>query len=119
MQPLMLVGIGAAVGVLSGLIGVGGGVVLVPVFVYLLGMSQHQAQGTSLAILIPPIGILAAWTYYRQGHVDLRVAALICLGFVFGGLFGAKIATALPSAVLKRIFGVSLMAIGLKMALGR
>jgi uncharacterized protein len=78
-------------------------------------MSQHQAQGTTLAMLIPPIGLLAAWTYYRAGYVDVPAAAYICLGFVVGGLIGAKVATNLPSPVLQKIFGIALLLISLKM----
>lgn len=107
--------LGLIAGVLSGLIGVGGGVIIVPALVFLFGFSQHRAQGTTLASLVPPIGILAAWTYYKQGYVDLRVAALICLGFFFGGLLGAKIATGLSNVVLERIFGIALLLIALKM----
>lgn len=107
--------LGLVAGVLSGLIGIGGGVIIVPVLLFLFGLSQHQAQGTTLALLVPPIGILAAWTYYKQGYVDLHIAAFICIGFLFGGLLGAKIATSLPNVVLERIFGIALLMIALKM----
>ncbi|MEW6233503.1 MAG: TSUP family transporter [Chloroflexota bacterium] len=115
--PFLLLGLLA--GTLSGLIGIGGGVIIVPALVFLFGLSQHQAQGTTLALLIPPIGILAAWTYYRQGYVDLRIAAFVCLGFFFGGLLGARIATSLSNIVLERIFGVALLLIALKMIFAR
>jgi len=107
--------LGLSAGIFSGLIGIGGGVLIVPALVFLFKFSQHQAQGTTLALLVPPIGILAAWTYYRQGYVDLKAAAFICLGFFLGGLLGAKIATSLPNMVLKKIFGVALLLITLKM----
>lgn len=87
----------------------------VPTLVLFFGMSQHLAQGTTLALLVPPIGILAAWQYYREGYVDLHVAGLICLGFVIGGLAGAKMATSLSNTVLERIFGAALLLISLKM----
>jgi uncharacterized membrane protein YfcA len=74
-----------------------------------------MAQGTTLALLVPPIGILAAWTYYRQGYVDLHIAGFICVGFFIGGLVGAKIATSLSNIVLERIFGAALLLISLKM----
>ncbi len=109
----ILLGLGA--GILSGLIGIGGGIVLVPALVFIFGLSQQEAQGTTLAVLIPPIGILGAWTYYKAGFVDFRIAGLICLGFIFGSLFGAKIATDLPTAALEKIFGVVLLLISLKM----
>ncbi|BAY23983.1 hypothetical protein NIES2100_37760 [Calothrix sp. NIES-2100] len=73
------------------------------------GFSQHQAQGTTLALLVPPIDILAAWTYYKQGYVDIKIATLLCIGFVLGGWFGAKIGTELSNVILARIFGVLLL----------
>jgi uncharacterized membrane protein YfcA len=90
--------LGLVAGVMSGLIGIGGGIVIVPVLVFLFGFSQHLAQGTTLAMMVPPIGILAAWMYFKEGYVDLSVAAVLCVGFFFGGWFGAKVATGLSSA---------------------
>ncbi|MGD0917254.1 MAG: sulfite exporter TauE/SafE family protein [Thermodesulfobacteriota bacterium] len=107
--------LGLVAGIMSGLIGIGGGTIIVPALVFLFGLSQHKAQGTTLALLIPPIGFLAAWTYYKQGYVDLRIAILICIGFFVGGLFGAKIATRLSNVVLERVFGIALLLISLKM----
>jgi len=107
--------LGLIAGTFSGLIGIGGGTIIVPALIFLFGMSQHLAQGTTLALLVPPIGFLAAWTYYKQGYVDLRIAALICVGFFFGGLLGAKIATKLSNILLERVFGVALLLISLKM----
>ena len=107
--------LGLIAGTLSGLIEIGGGTLIVPALIFLFGMSQHLAQGTTLALLVPPIGFLAAWTYYEQGYVDLRIAALICMGFFFGGLLGAKIATKLSNILLERVFGVALLLISLKM----
>ena len=101
--------------ILSGLIGIGGGVMIVPSLIFLFGFSQQEAQGTTLGLLVPPIGILATWTYYQQGYVNVKVAALICVGFVLGGLLGAKLAVTLPSKLLERIFGIALLAIGIKM----
>jgi uncharacterized protein len=113
------VALGLFSGVLSGLIGVGGGVVIVPALVFIFGLSQHQAQGTTLALLVPPIGILAAWEYYKQGYVDLRVAALVCLGFLFGGLLGGKLAVTVSERALRRIFGGCIFLISLKMMAGK
>jgi uncharacterized membrane protein YfcA len=107
--------LGLVAGILSGLIGIGGGTIIVPALIFLFGFSQHLAQGTTLALLVPPIGILAAWTYYKQGYVDLHIAALICIGFFFGGLLGAKLATHLSNVILEKIFGVALLLIALKM----
>ncbi|HYA13724.1 MAG TPA: sulfite exporter TauE/SafE family protein [Syntrophales bacterium] len=115
MTTFLYILLGLIAGVLSGLIGIGGGTIIVPALVIFFGISQHMAQGTTLALLVPPIGILAAWTYYRQGYVDLNIAGFICLGFFIGGLVGAKIATSLSNIVLERIFGVALLLISLKM----
>lgn len=106
---------GLLAGLLSGLIGIGGGVIIILILVIFSGLSQKMAQGTTLALLVPPIGILAAWTYYKQGYVDFPIAALICIGFVFGGLIGAKFATNLSNQTLERIFGIALLIISIKM----
>lgn len=111
--------LGLVAGILSGLIGIGGGTIIVPALIFLFGFSQHLAQGTTLALLVPPIGILAAWTYYKQGYVDLHITALICIGFFFGGLLGAKLATHLSNVILERVFGVALLLIALKMILAK
>src|SRR5512136_2111705 len=111
--------LGIFAGTLSGLVGIGGGIVIVPALVFLFGFSQQTAQGTTLALMVPPIGILAAWTYYRQGFVDLRAAGLICAGFLVGGLFGAKLAVGLPGAVLRKVFGGALFLMSLRMIFGR
>jgi hypothetical protein len=111
--------LGLAAGFLSGLIGIGGGIIIVPALVFLFGLTQHQAQGTTLALLVPPIGILAAWTYYAQGYVNIKIAAFVCVGFLLGGLFGAKFATGLSNEVLEKVFGVVLLLVGFKMILGR
>ena len=115
MELLLYLLLGLGVGALSGLIGIGGGVLITPSLIYFFGFSQHDAQGTTLALLVPPIGILGAWTYFQQGYVDIRVALLICLGFVFGGLIGAKFAIDIPEELLRRVFGVAIILVGLKM----
>ena len=107
--------IGLFAGILSGLIGIGGGIIIIPVLVFLFSFSQHEAQGTTLAMMVPPIGILAAWTYYKNGYVNLPVAMFLCLGFLFGGLIGAKFATTISNIMLQKIFGTALLLIGLKM----
>jgi hypothetical protein len=112
---LLYILLGILSGFLSGLIGIGGGTIIVPVLIIIFGLSQKTAQGTTLALLIPPIGILAAWTYYKQGYVDFPIAGLICIGFVFGGLIGAKFATNLSNQTLERIFGIALLIISIKM----
>ena len=112
---LLYVLLGLAAGVLSGLIGIGGGVLIVPVLLFFFKYSQHEAQGTTLALLVPPIGLLAAWTYYRLGYVHLTAAAYICVGFFLGGLLGARFATGMSNLLLERIFGGVLLLISLKM----
>ena len=114
-QTLLYALLGLVAGVLGGLVGIGGGTIIVPALVLLFGFAQHKAQGTTLALLVPPIGILAAWTYYKQGFVDIKAAAFICLGFFLGGLAGARIATHLSGPVLTKIFGVYLLLIAIKM----
>jgi uncharacterized membrane protein YfcA len=111
--------LGLAAGILSGLLGIGGGIIIVPVLVLLFGLSQHQAQGTTLALMVPPIGLLAAWAYYKQGFVDLKIAAFICLGFFIGGLLGAEFAIGIPEPILKKVFGVVMLGVSLKMILGK
>ncbi len=111
--------LGLLAGVLSGLLGIGGGILIVPALVLAFGMNQHLAQGTTLALMVPPIGLLAAWTYYQRGNVDVKVAALICIGFFFGGLLGAKFATAINGALLKRLFGLVLLVAAVKMIVAR
>ncbi|MDD5069810.1 MAG: sulfite exporter TauE/SafE family protein [Candidatus Omnitrophica bacterium] len=103
--------IGILAGGMSGLIGIGGGIIIVPALIYLFGFSQHAAQGTTLAMLVPPIGLLAALAYYKHGHVNFPVAGLICLGFIVGGYLGAKYAVGFSEEVLRKIFGVCLLLI--------
>ena len=109
--------LGLVTGVLSGLFGIGGAIVIIPSLVLFFGLSQHVAQGTTLALMVPPIGLLAAWTYYKQGFVDLNIAGLICLGFFFGGLIGAKFVTHIPDNLLRKAFGVLLLLASIKMIL--
>ncbi len=104
---ILLLGLG--VGVLVGLLGIGGGVALVPAMVYLLHMDQHMAQGTSLFILLPPIGLGALREYWKQGHVDLRAGILCALGMLLGAYAGSLIALPMPSKHLKGAFGCFLM----------
>jgi uncharacterized protein len=118
-EVMWFVVLGVAAGTLSGLIGIGGGVIIVPALVFLFHFTQHRAEGTTLALLIPPVGILAVLPYYRHGNVDIRVAACICAGFLFGGLMGGYLANGLSNLTLQRVFGVALLAIALRMLWGR
>lgn len=112
---LLLITIGLAAGVLSGLVGVGGGIIVVPALVFFLSFTQQQAQGTSLGLLLLPVGILAVLNYYKQGHIDIRVVAIMAVSFVIGGWLGSKWALALPEATVKRIFAIILFYSGIKM----
>lgn len=105
----MLVGLLA--GMLSGLVGLGGGVIIVPALVFVLGFTQHQATGTSLGILLLPAGIFAVVNYYQRGYVDLKVVMLVFLGFLVGGYLGSKLSVGMPEATLKKIFAVVLVLI--------
>ncbi len=116
---LLLLVLGLAAGILSGLLGIGGGIILIPCLVFLFGLSQHAAQGTTLALMVPPIGLLAAWTYYKQGYVDLKMAGLICVGFFLGGLLGAQVAGRIDATLLRRLFGVLLLITAVKMIWGK
>ena len=112
---LILVIIGVAAGVLGGLVGVGGGIIIVPSLVYFLSFSQKSAQGTSLGLLLLPVGILGVLQYYKQGHVDFKVVAILAIGFLAGSYFGSKIALSLPQETVKKIFAIMLLLIGFKM----
>jgi len=115
---LFYLSLGLLAGVLSGFLGIGGGSILIPAFVFLLGMSQHQAQGTTLALMVPPIGLLAAWRYYIAGDVKIKVALWVCIGFFLGALVGAEFVQKIPDLLLKRIFGLLLLFISLRMIWG-
>lgn len=115
MNVILFIGIGAVAGILSGMFGIGGGVIIVPALIYLCGFSQLKAQGTSLAILLPPVGIAAFTYYYKRGEVDLKAGILICLFLIIGSIFGAKIANNIPLSILKKCFGVLMILISLKM----
>ena len=110
-----LFALGLVAGYFSGLVGIGGGIIIVPALVLLFGFNQYTAQGTTLALLVPPIGILAVLSYYQKGYVDIKSASIICLGFVLGGFLGGKMAVGLPEESLKKIFAVVLITLGVRM----
>lgn len=115
---LMLGGlIGLAGGVMSGIFGIGGGLVIVPGLVLLLGLTPKQAAGTSLAALLLPVGILGALEYWRAGYIDIRLAVLVALGIVVGAFIGARVAIGLPNELIQRAFGVLLLLVGVRLAL--
>ena len=119
MNAILYVLLGLVAGILAGLLGIGGGIVIVPCLVLAFGLNQHTAQGTTLALMVPPIGLLAAWTYYKQGHVSIPIAALICVGFFVGGLVGARFAASIDEVLLKRLFGVAMLIAAVKMILAK
>jgi hypothetical protein len=108
---VLLVLVGLVAGILSGLVGLGGGVIIVPALVFILGFSQHQATGTSLGILLLPAGIFAVMNYYKRGYIDVKVVLLLFAGFLVGGYLGGKISLSLPEGTLKKIFAIALILI--------
>ncbi len=112
---IILLLVGLAAGVMGGLVGVGGGIIIVPSLIYFLSFSQKEAQGTSLGILLLPIGILGVLQYYKAGYVDMRSVWLVSFGFLLGSYFGSKIALSLPQETVRKIFAVLMILIALKM----
>ena len=106
---IILIVIGLLAGILSGLVGVGGGILMIPLLIMFLGLTQHQAQGTALFAMLPPIGILAAMNYYKAGFVKWEYAAVIALTFVVGGYFGSKLSISLSEQTVRRVFGVIML----------
>jgi uncharacterized membrane protein YfcA len=115
----MILLIGLLVGMVSGVVGIGGGVLFIPALVWLAGMDQHKAQGTSLGALLLPVGAFAFWEYYRKGNADLRVGLLLAAGFLVGGYFGAVGAQHISELWLRRIFALTLIAVGGRMFFSR
>lgn len=107
--------IGLAAGMLSGLVGVGGGIIVVPALIFFLGFTQHQAQGTSLGLLLLPVGILAVMNYYNKGHIDIKVVGIMALAFVLGGWLGSKLALNISEGAIKKVFAVVLFYTAFKM----
>lgn len=113
---LILILIGLFAGVLSGMIGVGGGIIIVPALVYFLGLSQHAAQGTSLALMLPPIGILAAMNYFQAGQLNIKYALVIAVSFIIGGYFGSRLSIEfINEALMKKIFGIIMLIAAIKL----
>jgi uncharacterized membrane protein YfcA len=112
---LILVIIGLAAGFLSGLVGIGGGIIMVPSLVFFLGLTQKQAQGTSLGVLMLPVVALAVWQYHKQGHINFNYVFLIAVAFVTGGFLGSKLALSVSDDKMKKIFALVLLAVSIKM----
>lgn len=115
MNVMLFILVGILAGILSGMFGIGGGIIIVPALIYLCGFSQLKAQGTSLSIMLPPVGIAAFTYYYKRGLVDLKAGILICIFMIIGSLLGAKIANNIPIPILKKSFGALMILMSLKM----
>ena len=116
---IILLLIGACAGILSGFVGVGGGMIIVPALVFFLGFSQHMAQGTSLVLMLPPIGILAVYNYHKSGNTNITAALIIASAFVVGAYFGSRFSLALDERVVKKIFGVVMILAAIKLLVGK
>ena len=116
---LILLGIGIITGIMAGMLGIGGAIIMTPALLYFMGFSQHMAQGTSLAVMLPPIGIIAAYNYYKAGEVNIKFALILAAAFLLGSYFGSRYALTLPQVALKKIFGVLLLLVAAKMLLSK
>ena len=117
---LILIIIGLSAGVLSGLVGVGGGIIMVPMFVFFLGLTQYNAQGLSLAVMLPPVTFLAVYNYHTAGNggnIDWRIAITVSILFVLGGFIGSKIALQIDQRMLRKIFGVFMLFVAIRLIL--
>ena len=112
---LILIVIGIVTGIMAGMLGIGGAIIMIPALVIFMGLSQQAAQGTSLAVMLPPIGIIAAYNYFKAGQVNIKFAIILAITFIIGSYFGSKIALSLPQPLLKKIFGILLLLVAAKM----
>lgn len=112
---LILIVIGIITGIMAGMLGIGGAIIMIPALVFILGISQQTAQGTSLAVMLPPVGILAAYNYYKAGQVNIKFAIILAVFFLVGSYFGSKLALTLPQNILKKVFGVLLLLVAIRM----
>jgi uncharacterized membrane protein YfcA len=112
---LILIIIGIITGIMAGMLGIGGAIIMIPALVFLLGISQQTAQGTSLAVMLPPIGVIAAYNYYKAGYVNIRFAIILAVFFLIGSYFGSKLALNIPQSILKKTFGILLLLVAAKM----
>ena len=118
-QIALICAVGLLAGTVSGCFGVGGGMIEVPALVFFLGFSKHMAQGTSLAMMVAPIGILSAMNYYKGGYVDIKVALIMLIAFFVGSYFGSYISVQLSAKIVKRLFGVLMLVAAIKMIIGK
>ena len=112
---IVLIAIGILAGFVGGTFGIGGGIIIIPALIYLLKLSQHQAQGTSVAVLLLPIGFLAVYNYYKEGYVNLKFAAILIVTFIIGSYFGSLFAVHMPEKILRKAFGILLLLVSLKL----
>ena len=112
---IVLIVIGILSGLLAGVFGDGGAIVVIPALVFILGLSQHTAQGTSLAFMLPPVGILATWNYWKEGHVDWKIALVLSLTFVVGAYFGSQLSLNISDKSLRQMFGILMIVMAVKM----
>ena len=116
---VILIVIGILSGLLAGVFGVGGAIIVIPALVFILGLSQHDAQGTSLAFMLPPVGILATWNYWKAGHVNWKIALILSLTFVVGAYLGSKMSINISDRTLRKMFGVLMIIIAIKMIISK
>jgi len=114
-KTIILLLIGLAAGIFSGVLGIGGGIVIIPLLVYFLGFSQHQAQGTSLGLFLPPVGALVVMNYYKAGFVDIKAALIMVITFLIGSYLSSLFAIQLSETIIKKIFAVFLLAYSIKL----
>lgn len=114
-QLIILIIVGILSGMLAGVFGVGGAIIVIPALVFILGLSQHEAQGTSLAFMLPPVGILATWNYWKAGHVNWKFALILSITFILGAYLGSHFSVNVSEKMLRRMFGALIVIIGLRM----
>ncbi|MDS0527754.1 TSUP family transporter [Clostridium sp. SHJSY1] len=119
MDILIYIGIGIIAGILSGLFGIGGGIVIIPLLIYLKGFTQLQAQGTSLVAMLPPVGILAFMEYYKRGNTNITAGIIICITMLIAAKFGGQLANVIPVSVMKKAFAVFIILVGIKTFFGK
>ncbi|MCU0453714.1 MAG: sulfite exporter TauE/SafE family protein [Bacteroidetes bacterium] len=114
-NPYLIAGVGLVAGVFAGLLGIGGAIIIVPILVFVFGLTQQQAQGTTTAFLVLPVGLLGAWVYYQRGLVNVKWSLLLAAGFFLGSFAGARLAISLSNDILQKLFGILLIAVGVRM----
>ena len=118
-QLIILIIIGLVSGLLSGVFGIGGAIIVIPALIFILGLSQHEAQGTSLAFMLPPVGILATWNYWKAGHVNWKIALVLSLTFVVGAYLGSQFSLNISDKTLRRLFGVLMILVAIKLIISK